>query len=65
MCCFEIPVGLSWVLKGISENVDYKRAFSTYRTIENGTETVEVLEDGKLMSRTINGVQEPIAAAAQ
>lgn len=28
-------------------------------------ETVEVLEDGKLMSKTVNGVQEPIAAAAQ
>jgi len=44
--------------------VDGKKVI-TKKTIENGTETVEVLEDGKLMSRTINGVQEPIAAAAQ
>jgi len=35
-------------------------SFCSPRVIENGVETITVIEDGELKSRTINGVPQPI-----
>jgi DnaJ family protein B protein 6 len=40
--------------------VDGKKV-TTKKTVEDGVETIEVLEDGKCQSRTVNGVQQTVA----
>jgi DnaJ family protein B protein 6 len=40
--------------------VDGKKV-TTKKTVEDGVETIEVLEDGKCQSRTVNGVKQAVA----